>query len=281
MLAAALVFGAVLGFGLALFNEVRHPRIADGYEVERATGVRVLGEIRRLPPSDERGRRGVDRSAPGFIDPGADGHQLVYLTIATAGVNAVMLTVTGDVPAVSAVVAINFAAIAADEARETLLLDADGTAATVSAALRIRPSAGIAGVASGSVDWPQAIRTTNLGRSRSIDVVPTGEGVTPIEQLTEVLQRDSSSLSRRYDAIVMVAALEQVTAGLAAAMAIPDVLLCVRAGQTPIEELKLSLEAIEKSGAHTRGIVMWNAPVPVLAELRPTEDAEQPAQAVA
>jgi Mrp family chromosome partitioning ATPase len=281
MLAAALVFGAVLGFGLAVFNEVRHPRIADGYEVERATGVRVLGEIRRLPPSDERGRRGVDRSAPGFIDPGADGHQLVYLTIATAGVNAVMLTVTGDVPAVSAVVAINFAAIAADEARETLLLDADGTAATVSAALRIRPSAGIAGVASGSVDWPQAIRTTNLGRSRSIDVVPTGEGVTPIEQLTEVLQRDSSSLSRRYDAIVMVAALEQVTAGLAAAMAIPDVLLCVRAGQTPIEELKLSLEAIEKSGAHTRGIVMWNAPVPVLAELRPTEDAEQPAQAVA
>lgn len=281
MLAAALVFGAVLGFGLALFNEVRHPRIADGYEVERATGVRVLGEIRRLPPSDERGRRGVDRSAPGFIDPGADGHQLVYLTIATAGVNAVMLTVTGDVPAVTAVVAINFAAIAADEARETLLLDADGTAATVSAALRIRPSAGIAGVANGSVDWPQAIRTTNLGRSRSIDVVPTGDGVTPTEQLAEVLQRDSSSLSRRYDAIVMVAALEQVTAGLAAAMAIPDVLLCVRAGQTPIEELKHSLEAIEKSGAHTRGIVMWNAPVPVLAELRPTEDAELEAEAVA
>jgi tyrosine-protein kinase Etk/Wzc len=196
-------------------------------------------------------------------------------------VNAVMLTVTGDVPAVTAVVAINFAAIAADEARETLLLDADGTAATVSAALRIRPSAGIAGVARGSVDWTQAIRTTNLGRSRSIDVVPTGEGVTSVEQLTEVLRRDSSSLSRRYDAIVMVAALEQVTAGLAAAMAIRDVLLCVRAGQTPIEDIKRSLEEIEKTGANTRGIVMWNAPVPVLAELRPTEDAEVEAEAVA
>ena len=281
MLAAALVFGAVLGFGLALFNEVRHPRIADGYEVERATGIRVLGEIRRLPPSDERGRRGFDRSAPGFIDPGADGHQLVYLTIATAGVNAVMLTVTGDVPAVTAVVAINFAAIAADEARETLLLDADGAAATVSAALRIRPSAGIAAVARGAADWAQVIRTTNLGRSRAIDVVPTGDGVTPVEQLTDVLRRDSSTLSRRYDAIVMVAALEQVTAGLAAAMAIPDVLLCVRAGQTPIEEIKRSLDAIEKTGAKTRGIVMWNAPVPVLADLRPTEDADLEAEAVA
>ena len=281
MLAAALVFGAVLGFGVALFNEVRHPRIADGYEVERATGVRVLGEIRRLPASDERGRRGVDRSAPGFIDPGADGHQLVYLTIATAGVNAVMLTVTGDVPAVAAVVAINFAAIAADEARETLLVDADGTAATVSAALRIRPSAGIAGVARGSVDWPQVIRTTNLGRSRTIDVVPTGEGVTPVEQIIEVLKRDSATLSRRYDAVIVVAALDQVTAGLSSALAIPDVLLCVRAGQTPIEDIKRSLEEIEKTGARTRGIVMWNAPVPVLADHRPTVDEEIEVEAVA
>ena len=281
MLAAALVFGAVLGFGVALFNEVRHPRIADGYEVERATGIRVLGEIRRLPPSDERGRRGVDRSAPAFIDPGADGHQLVYLTIATAGVNAVMLTVTGDIPAVAAVVAINFAAIAADEARETLLIDADGTAATVSAALRIRPSGGIAAVAREAVDWTQAIRTTNLGRSRTIDVVPTGEGITPVEQLVEVLKRDSSNLSKRYDAIVMLAALEQVTAGLAAALAIPDVLLCVRAGQTPVEDIKRWLEEIEKTGARTRGIVMWNAPVPVLAELRPTEDADVAVEAVA
>ena len=281
MLAAALVFGAVLGFGVALFNEVRHPRIADGYEVERATGVRVLGEIRRLPPSDERGRRGVDRSAPAFIDPGADGHQLVYLTIATAGVNAVMLTVTGDIPAVAAVVAINFAAIAADEARETLLIDADGTAATVSAALRIRPSGGVSAVARAAVDWTQAIRTTNLGRSRTIDVVPTGEGITPVEQLVDVLKRDSSNLSKRYDAIVMVAALEQVTAGLAAALAIPDVLLCVRAGQTPIEDIKRWLEEIEQTGARTRGIVMWNAPVPVLAELRPTEDADVAVEAVA
>ncbi|MDQ2667006.1 MAG: hypothetical protein M3Z05_13450 [Gemmatimonadota bacterium] len=281
MLAAALVFGAVLGFGVALFNEVRHPRIADGYEVERATGVRVLGEIRRLPPSDERGRRGVDRSSPGFIDPGADGHQLVYLTIATAGVNAIMLTVTGDVPAVAAVIAINFAAIAADEARETLLIDADGTAATVSAALRIRPSAGVAGVTKGTVDWPQAIRTTNLGRSRTIDVVPTGDGVTSVEDIAAVMKRDSSTLSKRYDAIVVVAAIEQVTAGLSAAMAIPDVLLCVRAGHTSIEDIKRSLEEIEETGARMRGIVMWNAPVPVLADLRPTEDAETEAEAVA
>ena len=77
MLAAALVFGAMLGFGVVLLDEVRHPRVADAYEVERMTGVRVLGEIRRLPPSPDRGRRTAERTAPSFIDPGADGHQLV------------------------------------------------------------------------------------------------------------------------------------------------------------------------------------------------------------
>ena len=274
MLAAALVFGAVLGFGVALFDEVRRPRVADGYEAERATGVRVLGEITRLPLSPERGRRTVDQSAPSFLDPGADGHQLIYLTIATAGANTVMLTVTGDSPAISAVVAINFAAIAADEARETLLIDTDGASSTVTAALRIRPSVGFSGVAKGLADWPQVIRSAHLGRDRTIDVVPSGEGVVPVEEINAVLRHHAATLSKRYDAIVVVSALDQVLSGVPTAMPVPDVLYCVHAGQTPIEELKRSIEEIEQSGAHTRGIVMWNAPDPVLADLRPAQEVE-------
>ena len=57
MLAAAMVFGAMFGFGVALLDEVRHPRIANAREVERATGIRVLGVIRPLSLSLERGRR--------------------------------------------------------------------------------------------------------------------------------------------------------------------------------------------------------------------------------
>jgi hypothetical protein len=51
MLAAALIFGAVIGFGFALVVDVRHPRIADEYESVRATGVRVLGVISPRPQS--------------------------------------------------------------------------------------------------------------------------------------------------------------------------------------------------------------------------------------
>jgi Mrp family chromosome partitioning ATPase len=277
MLAAALIFGAVIGFGFALVDEVRHPRISDAYEAERATGLRVLGVISPLPPSPERGRRSSDRAAPPYIDPGADGHQLIYLHIATAGANVIMLTVTGDNPGVSAVVAINFVSIAADEARSTLLVDTDPVASTVSAALRLRASEGLSGLVRGKLSWPEAIRAARIGRESSIDVVPSGPDAPSLEEVKGLLQRDANRLARRYDAIVLVSADEQVSKGLPSALPIPDVVYCVRAGQTPIAHLRRALEDIESAGGRVRGIVVWNAPDPILSELRPAEHAAQDA----
>ena len=275
MLAAALVFGAMIGFGVALFDEVRRPRIADAGEIERATGVRVLGTIRPLPPSPERGRRAADRASPPYLDPGADGHQLIYLTVAAAGSNVVMLTVTGDSAAVRAVVAINFAAIAADEARATLLVDTDATTSAVSSALRLRPSGGLSGVLGGGTAWGDAIRRTRIGRDRSIEIVPSGHGDPGLEAIRSLMVRDAERLTHRYDAIVLVSAVPQVAGGLAAALPIADVLYCARAGQTPLAQLRTDVEAIAASGAQLRGIVLWNAPEPELADVRAGESGPQ------
>jgi Mrp family chromosome partitioning ATPase len=275
MLAAALVFGAVLGFGFALFDEVRRPRLADAYEAERATGVRVLGVIRPLAPSPERGRRASDRTGPPYIDPGADGHQLVYLTIATAGSNALMLTITGDNTAVAAIVAINFSAIAADEARSTLLIDTDGLSSSVTAALRLRTSAGISGLVKGTAQWPEVTRSARLGRDRTIDVVPSGEGAVAIDDIKALVQRDMARLSKRYDAIILVSSLEQVLAGLPTSLPIADVLFCARAGQTSIADARRTIKDIAATGAHPRGIVLWDAIDPALAQIRPVEEIER------
>ncbi|MEO5816583.1 MAG: hypothetical protein ABIT20_15020 [Gemmatimonadaceae bacterium] len=280
MLAAALVFGAVLGFGFALFDEVRRPRLADAYEAERATGVRVLGVIRPLAPSPERGRRASDRTGPPYIDPGADGHQLVYLTVATAGSNALMLTITGDNTAVAAIVAINFSAIAADEARSTLLIDTDGVSSSVTAALRLRTSAGISGLVKGIAQWPEVTRSARLGRDRTIDVVPSGEGSVSIEEVKTLLERDMTRLSKRYDAIILVSSLEQVLAGLPTSLPIADVLFCARAGQTSIADARRTIKDIAATGAHPRGIVLWDAIDPALAQLRPIEEEDREAVAV-
>ena len=265
MLAAALVFGAMLGFGVALLDEVRRPRVADSYEIERATGVRVLGVIRPVAPSPERGRRAADRNGPPYLSPGSDGHQLIYLTIATAGTDVVMLTVVGDNPAVSAIIAINFAAIAAQEARATLLVDTEA-ADTVEVALRLPPSPGVVGLIEGKVSWPEAIRPTRSGRDRTIDVVSSGHGAISIDALKELFQRDIARLSRRYDAVVLVSSPEQVSLGLTTALPIPDVVYCARTGQTPVAELKKALEEIEQAGSRVRGVVLWDAPDPALLE---------------
>jgi Mrp family chromosome partitioning ATPase len=274
MLAAALVFGAMLGFGVALLDEVRRPRIANSYEVERATGMRVLGTIRPLPPSPERGRRASDRDGPPYIDPGADGHQLIYLSVATAGANVVMLTVTGDSAAVTAVVAINFAAIAAQEARGTLLIDTDATSSVVASALRLPARAGLADLVGGTVSWPEVVRPTRIGRDRMIDVVPSGDGSTTLDGITALLRRDGARLARRYDAIVLVSAPSQVSLGLAAALPIPDVIYCARAGQTPIAELQKAVVAVIAGGGNMRGIVLWDAPDPTLYEVKPAERSD-------
>ena len=275
ILSAALVFGAMLGFGVVLLDEVRHPRVADAAEAERATGVRVLGVIKPVAPSPERGRRAADRAAPPYIDPGADGHQLVYLTIAPAGANVVMVTITGDSPGVSAVVAVNFATIAADEARGTILIDTDAATSSVSAALRLRPGAGVMGIVEGRADWGETTRETRIGRDRVIDVVPSGEGSAAPAEIAAILQRDIGRLSRQYDAIVLVSTPEQVIGGLAAALPIPDVLVCARAGTTPVSRLKAMIAEIEQSGGRTRGIVLWQAPDPVLSDVRPAEPADE------
>jgi Mrp family chromosome partitioning ATPase len=275
MLAAALVFGAMLGFGVALFDEVRRPRVADSYEIERATGMRVLGVIRPLPPSPERGRRAADRNGPPHLDPGADGHQLIYLAIATAGTEVVMLTVVGDNPSVSAIVAVNFAAIAAQEARATLLIDTEAED-TVETMLRLRPSPGVLGLIEGKVSWPEAIRPARTGRDRTIDVVSSGHGTLPLDELKELLQRDIARLSRRYDALVLVSAPDQVSMGLPTALPISDVIYCARTGQTPVAELKKTLEEIQQAGCRVRGVVLWDAPDPALLEQQAAPAAPPP-----
>lgn len=275
MLAAALVFGAMLGFGVALFDEVRRPRVADAYEIERATGTRVLGVIRPLPPSPERGRRAADRNGPPHLDPGADGHQLIYLAIATAGTEVVMLTVVGDNPSVSAIVAVNFAAIAAQEARATLLIDTEAED-TVETMLRLRPNPGMLGMIEGKASWPEAIRPARTGRDRTIDVVSSGHGTLPLEELKGLLQRDIARLSRRYDALVLVSAPDQVSMGLPTALPIPDVIYCARTGQTPVAELKKTLEEIQQAGCRVRGVVLWDAPDPALLEQQAAPAAPPP-----
>jgi hypothetical protein len=71
-------------------------------------------------------------------------------------------------------------------------------------------------------------------------------------------------MARHYEAIVIVTTVEQAAAGLPGALPIPDTILCARVGHTRIADLQAGLEAVRAAGGNPLGIVLWDAPPPVL-----------------
>ena len=101
-----------------------------------------------------------------------------------------------------------------------------------------------------------------------------------LESIMALLRGDAGRLIRRYDAVVLVSSPDQVSLGLSAALPVPDVIYCARVGQTPIAELKKSIEEMTGAGGNVRGIVLWDAPDPMLYEVRPVEPATRQAATV-
>ena len=277
MLGAALVLGVVLGFAWVFGDETRHPRVSDEHEVELMTGVRVLATVQPRPRAPDRVRRSADREAPPYFDPGADGYQLSYLHIARTGASRLVLTITGDDTRLAAIVAMNVAAIAADEARSTILIDVDSRTAPVAAALRIHAEPGFVDLVARELEWPEITVEARIGRDRTIDVVPSG--VSPARNTgepTAVMRKDGARLARHYDAIVVVATVAQTAAGLPGALPIPDTIVCARIGSTRMKDLQSAIDAIRDAGGNPAGIVLWNAPAPVLPSAERIAGAPRP-----
>lgn len=276
LLAAALVVGIVLGFGVALLAEIRRPRIADEHEAEWAAGSRVLASVRPQPPAPERTRRSADRNIPPYIDPASEAYQLLYLTIATAGANLLMLTVTGNEPAINAIVASNFAAIAAEEARNVLVIDTDVATSSVASALRLHADPGLLDVLGGRTEWAEATVQATVGRDRTIDIVPSGTGhpLPGAAEIMDLLRRDAARLARHYDAIIIVAPVELATAGLPGALPIGDTIYCARLGHTRVRAVRQGIAGVRLAGGNPLGVVLWDAEPPVV--LTPEELAAAP-----
>ena len=278
LLAAALVFGIVLGFGSAFVDEMRHPRVSDEHEVERVTGTRVLATIRPRPRDPDRRRRLADKQAPPYFDPAADAYQLTYLHVARAGASRLMLTIAGADTGIAAVVGANVAAIAADEARSTIIIDTESRTAPVAAALRIHAEPGVADIVERHIDWPEVTAQAMVGRDRTIDVLPSG--ITPARletaAVTALFRQEAARLSRHYEAIVIVTSVEQAVAGLPGVLAIPDTILCARVGHTRIASLQSAIDGVRSAGGNPLGIVLWDAVSPALPTPERIADAPRP-----
>jgi len=262
ILAAALVLGVTLGFGTALSIEIGQPRVSDLQEAERVTGARVLAVIRprEIPP--ERARRKADLRLPPLIDPTSDAYRLLASHASVSGPSRAVVTITGDVPSVTATIAANIAAVSANEMRSTLLVDADLEKRPVTSVLRLPPRLGVAGVVAGSADLSASAVQTPVGRDRWLEVVQGGtEERGPISGREAEALRDAIARSaRHYELTVVVAPFERANDVRVA----PAVVVCAHIAHSLVGTLRSAVAALRDSGAQIIGIVLWAAEAPSL-----------------
>ena len=262
ILTAALVLGAMLGFALALMIEVARPRVSDLQEAERVTGARVLAVLQPRVIPAERTRRKADLRLPPLIDPTSDAYRILASHTSIAGENRAIVTITGDVPSVTATIAANIAAVSANEMRSTLLVDTDLATSPVTSVLRLPSAEGMTAVLTRAAELPAVAVRTLVGRDRWLDVVPTGGhqrgGI--VNREAEIVREAIARSARHYELTVVVAPFD----GANAVRVGPAVLVCAHVAHSLVTTLRAAVAALRDSGGEIIGIILWAAEAPSL-----------------
>lgn len=256
---ASLTLALFLAFSMALVDEMRSPRVADVAEAERLTGLRVLAHVRPRAVPSERSRRAADKTIHDRLDPTADHYRMLAWHLTSQWPPDGTVLVVGDSPAVSAAVGANLAAVLAVEARATLLVDTDFATEPVRSLLNLPGSPGLSAVLENKRRWTELLQPVQVGRSRSMDVLPAGARARPLGPAEgQVLIGELEKASRRHDATVVVAPLAQ----LVRSRPCDDVIVCAIRGVTRLATLARSVAALIDAGARVRGVVLWEGRAP-------------------
>jgi Mrp family chromosome partitioning ATPase len=262
ILAASLVLGVTVGFALALLIEVARPRVSDLQEAERVTGARALAVVRPRAIPPERTRRKADLRLPPLIDPTSDAYRHLASHASVAGANHSIVTIAGDVPAVTATIAANIAAVSANEMRSTLLIDTDLVKRPITSVMRLPAVDGISPVLKGLSELSAAAIHAPVGRDRWLEVVPTGtESRGPIATREAETLRDAIARSaRHYELTLVVAPFERASDVRVG----PAVIVCAHVAHSLVSTLRTSVATLRDGGAQIVGIVLWGADAPSL-----------------
>lgn len=260
LILAAGVIALFVALAAGLVDEMRSPRVADADEAERLSGLRVLSVVRRREVPAERSRRAADRALAPTLDPTADHYRILAWHLASPWPRDGVVTVTGDLPQVSATVAANLAAVLATDARSTLLVDTDFTSEPVREVLSLPSSPGLAAAVENRRKWSESLLSVPVGRSRSMDVLPAGRRDRPLGPAeSQAGVSDIMRAAQRHDATVVAAPLPHALRMRAG----DDVVVCAVQGVTRLATLARAVAALIDAGARVRGVVLWQGREPV------------------
>jgi Mrp family chromosome partitioning ATPase len=262
MVVAAAVFGIAFGFAGALRSEIHAPTIADGPELERTTGVRVMASVSPSPKATDTERRKANRIAPRYIDSSSAGYQLSYLHIEQSAATPDIVAIIGDDADVSAIVAMNLAAIAADDARAVLVVDAAGRSEAIKSLLSFSATTELADIIDGRRSWGDATASVFVGRDKTVDVV-TGSSPAEALPLMQLLERDSQRLGKDYDAVFVIGSL-RLAAALADTNAVGGSVITATIGFTKLSAVIDAIKILRSQSRQVFGAVLWDGAPPRL-----------------
>jgi Mrp family chromosome partitioning ATPase len=262
MVVAAAVFGIVFGFAGALRSEFHAPTVADGAELERITGARVMATVSPTLRGGEPERRKANRIAPKYLDASSGAYQLAYLHVEQSAATPDIVAILGDDADVSAIVAMNLAAIAADDARSVLVIDAAGRSEAIRSLVQFSNPTDLAQVINGQGPLVDATAHVSVGRDKTIDVVTGRQPVEP-SALMDLIQRESHGLGKYYDTVFVVGLLDLAPA-LAATEIVDGTIVTATVGHSPLAAVVAVIQSLREKSRQVFGAVLWSGPAPRL-----------------
>jgi len=170
--------------------------------------------------------------------------------------------VLGDDPDVCAIVTMNLAAIAAEDARSVLVVDSAGRGDAIRSVLPFSPSADVSDLIGGIATWVDATAHVAVGRDRTIDVVTGTRSAAPAG-LIELVQRERPRLGKHYDSVFIIGSLDLVGA-IVENPFVEGTILTATAGRTRLTKLVDAAKALRGAGRQLFGVVLWDGAPPHL-----------------
>ncbi len=252
--ASVVLMVLVLGFTLAVLAEVRAPTIAHAREVERMTGLPVIGvaERFRLP------REGRARLQSGT---GVDPFRMAYLALTASGTRERVVCVTGDDARVTVAAASRLAVHAAADERATLLMDLTPGVPGASAFFGWRDEPGFTEAIAGVRLWREVARPVGASESLSLDVVPAGSPRQDTDGSVQdsTAQAEFATFLAEYDLSVLVALNFSAVEHAAVVCGNPLTIVTAQIAKTKLRVLKDLVDRSRRSGIKVHGILLIDA----------------------
>lgn len=246
-----LAAGLILGIFIALLREVFNRTVRDSDELERLSGLVVLGTVPRDLPK---------RLLPAVTDPRsarAEAYRQVrttLLNVQPGGLRTIAVT-SASLGEGKTSVATNVAAVFSRGGHRVALIDADLRRPRVAAFFGLSPQFGLTEVLSGVATLDQALNVLDDGR---LGIVTSGRiPANPSEALGSLgMERVIEQLSEDYEYVIIdTPPVLPVTDASVLAPKVDGVVLVTRMEHTTRDRVKRALASLERVNASVLGVV--------------------------